>query len=716
MAISGLYRGDLTTSGGSTQRLELRIDVDKAIANGAVTKRVSGDLFRVDHIAVPGKAPQETEVYQESWILEAPQVKTTAAGTTIAGTIRYWNGVHPKTTVSIDIPAAKNAPATVTLLRGSLPPTSFPCAPAGTFFRSVHLEVDVCKSVNAAPTLPSYDTQSLKERPPGTAKRTLTIERSYAEAGVELAIRGDKRTIVDDTAPGFQAWSDAELHNAMEHHFSQYGGTWPKWEIWGLLAGEYQDSLIGGIMFDYAAALGGAGKPPERQGFAVFRKHFWFDDLVAQPKTQAQLEATRKFLYTFVHEAGHTFNLEHSWVKSRPNALSWMNYDWMYEDANPGSSFWKVFPFVFDDEELGHIRHGNRASVIMGGDPFASGGHLEAPPGAEMMAMPPGALVSADGPLPLEIKVRSQGYFEFLEPVSVEVRARNLLATPVTVHSALHPESGSVTLYIRRPDGRVVEYMPVECKVAPLSPVTLSPAGAEDHSDRHSRTVFVSYGRYGFYFDEPGQYLVRAVYNGPGNMTVPSDVCSLRVGHPRSAREDRLAQDYFSYESGVSLYLGGSQSKFVGRGMDVLLSMVDEQRTTLAAAKTAARIARGVGLPFHDLDFEDGRAPVMRRTGRGDARQALKLTDVALRVFRRHRSPALNIPIERAGRTRADMLMRLGEPERARDELTALARTLSAGGVKPSAVERVQQTADEIAVAASPRRAARSPRRPTSRR
>lgn len=35
--------------------------------------------------------------------------------------------------------------------------------------------------------------------------------------------------------------------------------------------------------------------------------------------------------------------------------------------------------------------------------------------------------------------------------------------------------------------------------------------------------------------------------------------------------------------------------------MNTLMSMIGEQRNSLAAAKTAARIARGVGSPFHDL-------------------------------------------------------------------------------------------------------------------
>jgi hypothetical protein len=705
-AISGLYRGPLAS--GGAQRLDLRIDVDASLADGAVLKRVSGDLFRIDKFAMPGKAPKETEVYKESWILEQPHVVVSSGVVEITGAIRYWEGTHPKTTATIRVPLQpQGAAAQVTLLQQSSPSLSFVCAPAGKFFRSLNLEIDVCKSVSADPTLPKYATHSLKQRPPGLSDRELTLERVYGEAGVELVVRSEGRTIIDDTAPTFAAWTDAELHNAMEHHFSQYKGTWPKWEMWGLVAGLYHDDLVGGVMFDYAGALGGAHKAPERQGFAVFRKHFWFDSLVVDPKTDAEFEAARRFLWLFTHESGHAFNLLHSFEKNRENALSWMNYVENYDALHKEGAFWSGFRFTFDDEELLHIRHGNRASVIMGGDTFSSGGHAEAPPGAEHLRMPPGAMTSISGEVPLEILVRAEPYFQFLEPVSIEIRARNLLPVPMSVSATLHPEHGSVSIFIRRPDGRIVEYMPISCKLAPDRSITLSPEGAEDSSDRHSRTVFVSYGRYGFYFDEPGQYYIRVLYHGPGNMLIPSNVLRVRVGHPKTEEADRMAQDFFSYESGVSLYLGGSLSGFLTGGMNTLMDVVERNATTLAGAKIAARVARGVGMPFHDFGYEAGEAlpkmmaappqPSLRNSTSGDPEHALRLIDIAMKTFGQHPSARLSIPIERAIRTRADMLIKIGKPDEARHELMDLAGNLKKAGVKAEVVRQCQRDAERIA-------------------
>jgi len=726
-AVSGSYTGFLSGPTGAPQRLDLRVDVDARIDQGSVLNRVSGDIFRVDKVNVPGQPPKQTEIYQESWILEQPVVKAETGAVSITGVIRFWNGVHPKTTVTIRIPLTPaGAAAEVTLLKQSAPAMMFLCPPAGIFFRSLRMEIDVCASVNKPPILPTYGTHSLKERPPGLADRVLTLERSYGEAGIQVVLAADKRSVIDDSA--ITAWTDAELHNALEQNFSQYKGFWPKWECWGVLASQYEDDGVGGIMFDYAGADSGPGKSPERQGFAVFRKHEWFNALVPNPKTQDQLEAARKFLWTFTHEAGHTFNLMHSWDKNRASSLSWMNYDWKYDALHGNGEFWKGFRFRFDDEELLHIRHGNRSSVIMGGDPWSSGGFAESPPGAEGQHMPPGAMVSVDGEVPLEILVRSQQYFEFLEPVSIEIRARNLSEMPVAVSSTMHPEFGNVTIYVRRPDGRIVEYLPVSCKVAKDVLYTLAPAGAQDGSDRRSRTVFVAYGRYGFYFDEPGQYVVRVVYHGPGNLLIPSNTHRLRIGHPKSESADRMAQDFFSYEAGAALYLGGSHSDFLDKGMDTLMSMIGEQRNSLAAAKTAARIARGVGRPFHDLIYEpqeaaaasassdaDLPAPhvtVHRKTS-GDTAEAMRLTELALKIFR-HLAPenkALNIPIARCVRTRAEMLIGMGDNNQAHDEMLAMATELKKLGVNADVIEDIQHDAGTIETKKAKAKRPRSRRR-----
>ena len=258
-----------------------------------------------------------------------------------------------------------------------------------------------------------------------------------------------------------------------------------------------------------------------------------------------------------------------------------MNYDWRYDSTNGPDSFWSNFEFRFDDEELVHLRHGNRSAVIMGGDPWASGGHLEAPPGAEHLAAPPGAMASVEGEQPVELLVRSKEFFEFMEPVSIELRLRNLFTDlPLKLDTRLSPEYGGVVIYIRRPDGRILEYAPVMCKLSPTHTKQLTPLEFDQQPgpDRYSEEVLISYGRYGFYFDVPGEYHVRALYQGAGDILIPSNVHRLRVGTPLTRDLDRTAQDYFSYEVGMNIYLEGSRSQHLKKGFDLLREMSQKHK------------------------------------------------------------------------------------------------------------------------------------------
>src|SRR4029450_9635949 len=104
-------------------------------------------------------------------------------------------------------------------------------------------------------------------------------------------------------------------------------------------------------------------------------------------------------------------------------------------------------------------------------------------------------------------------------------------------------------------------HSPIVCTLGLAEERGLEPAGpAVEGADRYSENVFVGFGKYGFYFDEPGQYLVRAVYQGTGALMPPPNPWRLRIGTPPGREQDRLGQDYFSHQVGMSLYLGGSQS------------------------------------------------------------------------------------------------------------------------------------------------------------
>jgi hypothetical protein len=464
-------------------------------------------------------------------------------------------------------------------------------------------------------------------------------------------------------------------------------------------------------MFDAAADLGGPGRPPERQGFAVFRKHSWFASLPAgPPANDTEAEALRKYLYAWVHEAGHAFNFLHSWDKNRPDSLSWMNYDWRYDNRNGPDAFWKAFLFRFDDEELIHLRHGNRAAVIMGGDPWASGGHIEAPPGAEHLRAAPAAIAHAVGGAPLEFLLRSKGYFAFMEPVAIEARLRNLLTNvDLAVDTHLAPEFGGAVYFIRRPDGRIVKYSPITCKLAEAEIGTLASASTPvEGTDRHSAAVDLTYGRYGFYFDEPGEYLIRALYQGAGDLLIPSNTLRLRIGHPPSAEIDRQAQDFFTYDVGMNLYLGGSSSPHLRRGFDLLREMAERYSQTVMGAELARVIVEALANPFFRVEpaaaGPGASRAVVRQVKRAQPEEALRFTDAALKVLQSTDQRALNLAYGDLVRKRVACHQVVGDTDEARKELRTLRNDLAARGANPPVLERIEAYATALG---SPGRAGR---------
>ena len=260
-SISGQYEGEMTAPTSGLAFLDLRIDVDNRYSNSPVMKKVSGDFYQLNKISVPGSPPKVTRVYRESWIVHRPLVKTVGKKTEITGKVTFWKGIHPANTLKITVPAPKSGvtpSCIVTFTRSGGQTAVYNCTKKSDSFRSLNLEIDVCKSVNAPPVLPECSTDGHPIKPAGVPARVLTIEEAYREAGVKVKIR-PKSSVIDDSAAEFETWSDAELHNAMETYFSQIAGPWPKWEMWGILAGSYEEPSVGGVMFDAAATFGGAG-------------------------------------------------------------------------------------------------------------------------------------------------------------------------------------------------------------------------------------------------------------------------------------------------------------------------------------------------------------------------------------------------------------------------------------------------------------------------
>lgn len=686
--VSGRWTG---TSGALVlgDRLDLRVDIDVRYSpDSPVLYRVSGDRSRLRPTG--GPQPGLAATYLESWIIDAPAVTWQPCSVTVTGTVRYWTGTHPPTTATIVIGWQQGtfgtATATFTNPTGS---TSYSLGYVDNAFRELELELDHGTSVDIEPRVPEYDTDSHPHRPADLSRRVLTIQSAYAEAGVAVTLSPGGGTL-DDSDPTFTSWSPGELHDAMETAYSRWAGGWPAWRMWGLQAGRFDNAGVGGIMFDARAAYGGAGDAPERQGFAVFRNHSWFADLrPGPPTTQAQAWAMRHYLYTWVHEAGHAFNLLHSWDKSRPNSLSWMNYDWKYDQANGTDAFWSRFRFRFDDEELLHLRHGNRAAVIMGADPWSAGGHLDAPPELTSPERDTGVV---------ELTVRAEPFVDFLSPVKVELRLKNLAPVPVLVDGRLDPVAGTSTVQVRTPSGHVITGDPIMCQVGLSEEVVLSPAGTPDGSDRISRLVDLTYGKGGFLFAEPGDYEIRAVYESFGQVAV-SGITRVRVGRPADRAQDAFAADWFTPKVGLTLALDGSMSPHLTGAVDVLTEAADRYADSAAGVGAARTLARCVGRDFFRRAVTGNGVDAMVRHHTADPAAALAATGPALTALAGSDRKSANLAQHDLVDLRAAFHLEQGDPATAAAELSDLAADLTRRGANPVVVDAVTEESAALAPA-----------------
>ncbi len=211
-------------------------------------------------------------------------------------------------------------------------------------------------------------------------------------------------------------------------------------------------------------------------------------------------------------------------------------------------------------------------------------------------------MAQVEGSPPLELLIRSRGYFDLMEPVYVELRLRNLLSDlPIPVDRRLAPEFGTTILFIQKPDGSIVTYDPIMCAVGEPESLNLQPATTEDGNDRYSREIFLTYGSHGFYFNQPGEYRIRAIYQGAGDILITSQAHRIRIGTP-NVEADRFAQDFFSDEVGLALYLRGSRSPYLESGAMVLKEATERFSGTMLGAKVADTLANGLARPFFRME------------------------------------------------------------------------------------------------------------------
>jgi len=550
-------------------------------------------------------------------------------------------------------------------------------------FDPVEFEFDA--TADAHPAL-EIDTHAHPDRPSGLPAERLTVAQVFERAGfdVRVASAGPPIPIADAGADG--AWSDAEMHDAMQAHWSRYADR-AQWALWVLHAALHEQGPgLGGVMFDDIG-------PHHRQGTAVFTESFIARPPAGDPAPDAWIARMR--FWTACHEMGHAFNLAHAWQKSlgtpwmpmsdAPESRSFMNYPFRVQGG--ASTFFRDFEFRFDDAELGFLRHAPRGYVQMGNaDWFDHHGFEQ-------------AQVSREPGLRLVARLnRDTSLLQFLEPAMIELKLSNVSSEPMLVRDDLLTDAHQLTLVVKRSGHPARQWHPYATACHRAAARVLAPG------ESMYAPVFVGAGGSGWLVAEPGQYTIQACLHLDGGEDVLSEPLALRVAAPAGFDEERAAQDLFCQDVGRVFAFDGTRELAVAN--DALAQVV--QRMPGRAVSTHARVALGMPLRRAGkvLAGDRERTRIALAPARPD--QARELLGEALLAHKDAAACTLG-HVEYRGYVEAytAWLAREGEVKQAKAAVADACTALGKRKVKPSVLAEMRAFGDQLSAAPAPAAASR---------
>lgn len=406
---------------------------------------------------------------------------------------------------------------------------------------------------------------------------TKTVDRCLQQAGFAVRYVGQRDEI--PRHPSGQ-WDESQLHGLM-YRLAQEPLDRPSWNLHLLLLSQARMKGLLGIMFD--SGKGDTNQLP-RQGLAVFQKPI-----------QQRPDWQRKIIQTTVHELGHALNLAHRFELpvGRADSTSFMNYDWKYMGGNQPEKFWQDFAFTFDADELAFLRHGAWHHIVPGTAAFHTIAYWENKEGGYVPYIPerPGD----DFSIRL-LPPNTGGTFQFGQPVLLTVALKNESSQTIKVPKfMLDPKSGFLQVEIQRQSGtssphtrdesshHTHEFHPIVHRcydIASVDPVALPPGKTL------SDNLNLTFGSAGFSFAEPGFYRVRATFIWQVGVrdyrTIHSEWLSIQVLAPSSKEEERDLAEFFRWDVGFYLALGGSD--ILDQAEQTLLNIVDRRQQRLGGA------------------------------------------------------------------------------------------------------------------------------------
>ena len=413
----------------------------------------------------------------------------------------------------------------------------------GSYMRRLTVEVDGLQGTRPPE---SYTTRDGEE---------MTLQRAFERAGFDIHVHVDPFQGHGPDRYRTRGYTLAEIHAAMLEVRNPLPADRLHVHVLvsSYLAGRGNRGVLG-IMYDFGRA--DINWRP-REGVAIFYDH----PMLSDPRVPEAMRR-REYLFTAVHEIGHALNLLHSFDKARPGAVSWLNYPHLYpfgyeapEGHDGTREFWGRFEETFDEEELFHLHHASVREVAGGGFPF---GVYE-----EGVSTPFGGPATprrtALGANPLwaapEVRVNLRAVkssYHLGEPVFMKVGVQNMGSQPHLVPDSLDPTDGYLRVFLRRPDGQVVRYLPPVQLCKPSQRVLLRKG--QKPLRYPGFPLFLS--SRGPVFTEPGVYHVYVQLSGvDGGRFAQSDETPVRILHPDRQTEAFAHELWEHPESLQALYL-----------------------------------------------------------------------------------------------------------------------------------------------------------------
>jgi hypothetical protein len=448
------------------------------------------------------------------------------------------------------------------------------------YFHPVNFEFDYLKGQKENVTT-EIDTWAHPNKPANLPQETLTIKTVFQRAGFSVSVSPGGEVPIRYAGTN-KLWNDAELHDAMQKYWSRYAPK-AQWALWVLFASQYEDNPnTYGMMFDKTGEK-------QRQGAAIFNdsaiSNLRYGDRHAMGGRDRE-----KFFFT-CHEMGHCFNLAHSWekrqkkktpwihLKNEPEARSFMNYPSNVKGGD--TAFFSDFRYRFTDGELLFMRHAPASFVEMGNTAWLDDYAFRE------------AIVSPELSFGLELRVnRNEAIFDFMEPVTLELKLTNISPKPLFVEKHLLSMTDLMTVIIKRDGGAARQFIPF-ARYDYHSPREILDPGKSLYE-----SLFISAGNNGWDLAEPGDYCVQVALHHDGQDFL-SNKLKIRVLPPRSFEEEHIAQDFFSDDVGRVISFDGSC--FLEKANSVLRDVAERLKTQKVAMHASVALGYALNRDFKQL-------------------------------------------------------------------------------------------------------------------